>query len=185
MIYNTYVNGIIGKLGRGKTLSAVALAWISKYKFNTKIITNMASLTFKDYFIMDITELPELKEKIDLDNRYLFIIDELSVLLDSRRGMVKKNVEKTHELLQLRKLNVSFLYTVQNAGMIDIRIREITDNYYTPYLYQQYDYLLLEKVNIRNLGMVYHTNIFSKALYHISKYYKYYDTHETFYKSET
>ena len=116
MIYNTYVNGIIGKLGRGKTLSAVALAWISKYKFHSKIITNMDSLKFKDYYVADIDELPDLQEKLNMDYRYLFLIDELSVLLDSRRGMVKKNVEKTHELLQLRKLNVSFLYTVQNAG---------------------------------------------------------------------
>jgi len=184
MIYHTYVNGIIGKLGKGKTLSSVALAWISKYKFNVKIITNMKSLTFTDYYIHDITELPVLKEKLSLDYRYLFLIDELSVLLDSRRGMVKENIKKTHELLQLRKLNTSFLYTVQQAGMIDVRVREITDNYYLPYFYESKNYILLEKIEIGNMNMIRHTGIFTKKINNIDKFYKFYDTHETFYNDD-
>lgn len=183
MIYDTYVNGIIGKLGRGKTLSAVVVAWISKYKFDTKIITNMESLTFADYVIHDIEELPILKENLDMNYRYLFLIDELSVLLDSRRGMTKGSVNKTHELLQLRKLNTSFLYTVQNAGMIDIRVREITDNFYLPYYYKKYNYILLEKILVGNINMIQHTGIFSKVLKNVDKFYRFYNTQETFYNN--
>ena len=57
-INNTYVNGIIGKLGRGKTLSAVALAWISKYKFNTK--HNRIIYRYMHYLLFQCTQFLNL-----------------------------------------------------------------------------------------------------------------------------
>lgn len=116
-----------GRRGAGKTLSMVKDA----YKFYcygwevySNIDLNFPHIKIDSDFVLNIG-------KTDIEN-CLFLIDEIQVLIDSRRSGSKDNVNFSHFIQQIRKRKISILCTTQYAGTMDLRLRQHLDIIATP-----------------------------------------------------
>ena len=130
------IAGIIGKLGRGKTLLMSILAYLTFKKgsfyvrqlifpeifslSNSKIIYSNYFLKFPFTPIHDAESLENMKEGSAF-------LDEFWLWVDSRMSMSKRNVAINNMALTSRKRNLDIFYTSQSWGKIDKRIRQITD----------------------------------------------------------
>ncbi len=121
--------GILGKIGQGKTFTAVVLAYSLKQKEGYKIYSNIKSLKINDYYISSPSELYNLPED---EGKKLLLLDELQAWFNSRKSMSRHNVKATTELMQSRKLNYDIIYTQQYLKMVDITLRWTTDYYVFP-----------------------------------------------------
>ena len=122
----TFISLSVGLEGSGKTLYAVLISYIYKKKYGYKIISNMKSLTFKDY---DIDILPLLMDKENDDGQnYLALIDEIYHYVDSRRAISDKNISTSYSIFQLRKKRINLLGTAQYYRSIDVRTRSVFTN---------------------------------------------------------
>lgn len=123
--------GYFGNVGQGKTYGAVVelkrlhdLGYI--IYSNTWLIFPYKELTLD--FILDIVE-----KNLSLPDDCVFFIDEISIWLDSRCSMSKRNRIISYFLAQTRKLgkNKDFglilLFTVQFSHMIDKRLKSFLD----------------------------------------------------------
>lgn len=118
------IMGIVGSMGCGKTLFASAIA--ERLKNHYTIMANY-DLKCRD---MDIT--PEnvaslMFETRAIEGKKLVIIDEFHIFSDSRLSSSNHNILMSYFITQTRKQNVQLIYTTQQFGQVDIRVRDNTD----------------------------------------------------------
>lgn len=116
--------GTIGRLGKGKTMSAVIEALIHYYAGET-IFSNI-------WLSFPHVPLKEPKDFVSLNNGFA-VLDEFWSLADNRKSMSKMNDVITLICIRSRKKKFSIFYT-QQYFMIDRRIRHITDYWIRPSL---------------------------------------------------
>lgn len=109
------IAAIMGKLGSGKTYTAVMLAR-QEHLAGRAVYAN-SHITFA----RQIVSWPEL---VSLRHG-LFIWTEAHLDLDSRQA--HKHVGITAWLTQVRKLGIDIIYDTQDFGQVDVRLRNLTD----------------------------------------------------------
>lgn len=116
------VIGIIGKLGKGKTMSLALIAHLYKLK-GWKIYSNVHSLHDSDKYV------PDIREDFDgnHDSYSLLALDEIYLYIDARLHGTKKNRAYSYILMQSRKNNFDIVYTTNYYKNVDIRLRRLTD----------------------------------------------------------
>lgn len=151
-MYNLYSKvGIIyaycGAFGKGKTLSMVHDArhiykryngrkvWF-KGEWRTQYVKIYSNVAFFDIpfnrlnTLMDLVDVSDQQPKYDDEHHIhtinLFIIDELSSLLNSRNFATNLNFDVIASLLQCRKANARLMYTAQNFTEVDALLRRNT-----------------------------------------------------------
>lgn len=115
------VYGFYGFKGSGKTLSMVLLAYIL-YLSGKKIISNIR--LFFPFEWIDVKDIVELSPNLE---NAVVLLDEIHMIADSRQPTSLQNRCITYFFLQSRHRNCDILYTTQQAGQGDIRIRKNTD----------------------------------------------------------
>lgn len=106
----------MGTLGSGKTL-LTTLFCAAAHQAGMRIYTN--------YELYIPNERLTTVERMKQVERGLLAIDELQFILDARA--FKDNVSIVHWIVLLRKLGLEFIYTSQNFGNVDLRLRQVTD----------------------------------------------------------
>lgn len=123
--------GYYGNVRQGKTYSAV----LELYQLHLQgyTIYNNTHLSFP-YKILTLDYLLDIVEKdLNVEDNSVFFIDEISVWLDSRSSMSKRNKIFSYMLQQSGKLGVNtdygliILFTEQYPDMVDKRLRHFTD----------------------------------------------------------
>ncbi len=118
-----------GRRGCGKTLTLVKDA-TNYYYDGWKIYSNMFTLKIPHKYISEQEMLSINKEsKI---NDCVLIVDEIQLLLESRRSMKKENISFSNFIQQIRKRNIILLCTTQFTGTVDLRLRQHIDIRVTP-----------------------------------------------------
>ena len=130
------IAGIVGKLGRGKTVLLTALAYINATSGSFFVkrllfpeIFNMSNhkKVYANYHLKFPFEPVSDFEQINTMNEGSAFLDELWLWADSRMSMSKKNQAVSMIALTSRKRDIDIYYTAQNWSRIDKRIRNITD----------------------------------------------------------
>lgn len=108
----------VGNLGQGKTYSMSILASYLHQRFALPIFAN--------YGLKNAERLKTFNDVLNAQNGVV-CLDEAHIFLDSRGFKDPKSQKTTHWLLQTRKKDLIVMYTTQNFGQVDIRMRRITD----------------------------------------------------------
>lgn len=111
-----------GRRGCGKTLTMTKDA-LKLRSLGWDIYSNIA-LGF-DHTLLSTQEIIDIG-KTDLENCVL-VIDEIQVLLDSRRSARSGNLDFSYFIQQIRKRGIIILCTTQFSGTVDLRIRQHVD----------------------------------------------------------
>lgn len=114
--------GTTGRLGKGKTLSAVMMAY-SEFLEHRKIFSNI-------WLKFEHTPIRSPYDFIELKNGFA-LLDELWSLADNRKSHSALNNLTTILCLRSRKMDFDVFYT-QQFVQIDIRILYITDYWIQP-----------------------------------------------------
>lgn len=170
--------GIQGGLGTGKTLLLTRYL-LNDYLKGYTIFANY-HLTDIEHTLFDVNDfLFKEKENESLKNMTIGI-DELTVFVDCRLSMSKKNLLFSYLVLQSRKRSVDLYYTTQNFRMIDKRITEHTHiKVLCESVYDEYGTLIphYKKYVVMDMRDITRPNI-ERFVLDIRPYYKYYDTDE-------
>lgn len=124
-----------GRRGSGKTLTMVKDAF-RYYKNGWKIFSNI-ELGFPHEYISD-EDILNIQDNEHINNCVL-VIDEIQILIDSRKSMSNKNVGFTHFIQQIRKRNIVVLGTTQFKGTVDLRLRQHLDVEARPKHFPKFD----------------------------------------------
>lgn len=111
-----------GRRGAGKTLTMVRDAY-NYYCDGHNIYSNI-ELNFEYTYITNEEILNISKTNI---KDIILVIDEIQVLIDSRRSGKNTNVNFSHFIQQIRKRNIIILSTTQFSGTVDLRLRQHVD----------------------------------------------------------
>lgn len=193
------VIGIVGDRNEGKTLKMTKHLY-EDYLNGYKIVANY-HLNFPHTY-METHELVECFKNDDEQlNNTTIGIDELLIGADARRPGAKDNQELSYLLVQVRKRNIDFYYTVQKLWYVDIRLRAESDmliimsNMSNPIMDIEtgkplrdsqgrviYEELIFKSIIVdpKTFKQIGHENIFSPTL----KLLKLYDTKEIIKKGE-
>jgi len=114
--------GLVGDMGSGKTLIATYFAYHYFKKCKSKIYAN-----YHLNFPFEIIKMSQLTNPAYNFSNSVLIIDEIHQFLDSRLSGSKKNRTIGYFITQSRKRNIILLYTTQQAGQADKRLRGNTD----------------------------------------------------------
>jgi len=112
-----------GRRGAGKTLTMTKDAY-NYYCMGWNVYSNI-EFQFPHEYISENDII-----SIDADssiNNCVLVIDEIQVLLDSRRSSRGRNVDFSYFIQQIRKRNIILLCTTQFTGTVDLRLREHID----------------------------------------------------------
>jgi hypothetical protein len=110
-----------GRRGAGKTLTMVKDAY--KYKEKGYKIYSNIELNFSEF--MENEDIINI-QKTDIEDAVL-VIDEIQLLLDSRRSSRKGNLDFSYFIQQIRKRRIIILCTTQFSGTVDLRLRQHVD----------------------------------------------------------
>lgn len=113
------IYGLIGLPGSGKTLFLTVFGYIA-YRKGYRIMSN-----YKLNFPHEPLSLEKLS-KFDIQKAVL-LWDEIHTSMDSRRSMDLVNMALSYLVLQARKRELHIAYTTQILGMVDLRLRNITN----------------------------------------------------------
>lgn len=116
--------GISGNLGSGKTLGMSILGHYGYLEGNNV----SANYIIKGYPNTLLTQGMQLKD-VHTD-RNLYLMDELWIDIDSRRS--GGNVSLSQKFLQMRKRDISLIYTSQSLDQVEKRVRQITNLLFFP-----------------------------------------------------
>lgn len=109
--------GITGDLGSGKTLAAVILGNFLRRMIGCELRTNMLEMK-------NSRPVRTMAEMWNMENS-IMVWDEMWITADSR--LWKSNVGMSDFIMLTRKKGLILIYTSQDIGQIDKRIRGITD----------------------------------------------------------
>lgn len=112
---------ITGSMGSGKTLLATIFA--HKYFSEGSTVYANYGLSFKH----EPLRMEDISN-CDFDfNNALLVIDEIHLFMDSRQSMTKNSRIISYFITQSRKRNLILVYTTQQSGQVDKRLRSNTD----------------------------------------------------------
>ncbi len=118
------IMGIVGSMGAGKTLFASAIA--ERLKNYYTIMANY-DLKCRDLDITPENVASLMFETRTIEGKKLLIIDEFHIFSDSRLSSTNHNILMSYFITQTRKQNIQLIYTTQQFGQVDIRVRDNTD----------------------------------------------------------
>lgn len=161
-----YVIGIVGDLGDGKTITGISLLILLDKLYaitgNKKtILTNVPVAT--DH------ELLEHYHQLENRANTLIFIDELHQNADSRKSMKGENFFTSGITMDVRKFNNKFIWTSQEAGQVEKRVRNRTILFLHP---RQIDTLIFEIAFTNIVGHEYDT-----VTINLNGFKNLYDTH--------
>jgi len=111
-----------GRRGCGKTLTMIKDAL--RYQENGWPIYSNIALEIP-HTLLTTEEIINIG-KSDLKDCVL-LIDEIQVLVDSRRSARSGNLDFSYFIQQIRKRNITILCTTQFSGTVDLRLRQHVD----------------------------------------------------------
>lgn len=127
--------GVVGMPGRGKTATAVYIAYKLYHRKARKVISN-TPLNFTHQFVrrpvipkdgsLPVEFEAMLGDPDNLHKRALLLADEVHAWMDSRESMTTGNRVLTEFITQLRKRGLDMIYTTQDFGYADRRLRRLT-----------------------------------------------------------
>lgn len=159
------ITGFVGDMGSGKTLY-MTIKGYEKARKGHKVLTNYGVMY--DHQKLNAARLEEMGK--DLQD-CVILGDEFHIVVDSRNSMKGRNKIISYFILQTRKRGVHLMFTTQDAGQVDLRLRRMVDYW----------------VHCKRVG----THLFQYTIYKRSgkkvgtvvldgrKYYRLYDTRET------
>lgn len=112
-----------GRRGAGKTLTMTKDAY-NYYCMGWTVYSNI-EFNFPHEYISEDDIL-----NIDGDSpiaNCVLVIDEIQILLDSRRSARNRNVDFSYFIQQIRKRGIILLCTTQFTGTVDLRLRQHVD----------------------------------------------------------
>lgn len=118
------IMGIVGSMGAGKTLYASAIAERLKDYY---IIMANYDLKCREYDVTPENVATLMFETRALEGKKLLIIDEFHIFSDSRLSSTNHNILISYFITQVRKQDIQLIYTTQQLGQVDIRVRDNTD----------------------------------------------------------
>ena len=121
-MFETGIIAIVGDVGTGKTLFSTILGFLNYLLFERDVLSNyVVKYPYKNLNIEDIIKFkPKLQNKV-------ILIDEMPVIMDSRRSQKKSNLILSYFFNQTRKRGVLLYYTSQGWKLVDIRLRNRTN----------------------------------------------------------
>lgn len=161
---DTYVVGILGPKGSGKTVLLAYLLYRDSLA-GRPIVSNF-HLAF-DHIQKDFSELVKLP---DFLQNATVGYDEFHIAVDSRRSTSKSNIAFDTFLSQIRKRDCILYYTTQIFLKLDVRVREQTDILILPtendgeiFSYEVRDRFSGNLLNTLNLNMkpVFEANLYN------------------------
>jgi len=141
---------ILGRQGSGKTLLLVKLAY-EYLKFGKTVYSNVhLNMNYKPINYNDIVACNLMDAVV--------LIDEVHLLLPSRRALSRLNTEICDNFLSMaRKQNTEIFGSTQTLRKVDVRFREEAD-----YIYQCTKYVYNENTNTWVEAL--HTHIFDDSV---------------------
>lgn len=113
-----------GGLGQGKTIAMVR----ALYKHSKDMREIKSNLTLKPPIESSPLTMDDLNNYRTWSyNKMCIALDELHILMDSRKGMRDRNIVMSYWFTQTRKRDVHFYGTTQFLHQIDKRIRDVAD----------------------------------------------------------
>jgi hypothetical protein len=161
-----FVIGIVGDLGDGKTITGISLLILLNKLYevtgNPKtVLTNVPIKT--DY------ELLEHYHQLEDRENTLIFIDELHQNADSRKSMKGENFFTSGITMDVRKKDNKFLWTSQESGQVEKRVRNRTLLFLHP---RQIDTLVFEVAFTNIVGHEY-----DSVIINLNGFKDLYDTH--------
>ncbi|MBU5682621.1 MAG: hypothetical protein QXI77_00940 [Nanopusillaceae archaeon] len=111
---------IVGELGTGKTLSAVALTFRNWYSKNKVVYSNIPLYKIPYHLIESVEQLDAMRNGVVL-------ADEMWTLINARRAISKRNQLVSSILLKSRKRELIYFFTTQSMSLIDKVVRQMID----------------------------------------------------------
>lgn len=124
-----------GRRGCGKSLTMVKDAF-KFFRSGWTVFSNI-ELGFEHEYISD-SDILTISNN-DKINNCVLVVDEIQILVDSRRSMGGKNVDFSHFVQQIRKRNIILLCTTQFTGTVDLRLRQHVDVEAKPYHHKKFN----------------------------------------------
>lgn len=168
---------------KGKTLTMIMLImyYIDRLSYIKGIISNL-NLTLPPPYDKLCVPLGNLK-KISDYRSYILAIDEFRTMVDSRMSGSFRNIFISNILKDTGKLRQIFLYTDQESGSIDKRIRINVDAVLKPDI--NFDTGIMTVKVVKNYNMFWTIDAYSKwgewtdeFYFPFREYYDYYDTEQ-------
>jgi len=142
---NTPIVAVLGMLGHGKTLTAVAIATMLKFinddLGNELTILSNTPLKIEHEFLHSMEQL---------EDRYntIMLIDEFYLIADSYKWQSSSTFMTTDVSMDLRKRNNTIILTSQYANQIAKRVRQLITLFIKP----QIQYNFITKLNLANVA---------------------------------
>lgn len=133
-----------GRRGTGKTLTMVKDA-LNFYDKGWEIYSNFdIAIPYKKVTNEDLINLVENDKVKDC----VLLIDEIQLLIDSRRSMKKESINFTYFIQQIRKKGIVLLCTTQFTRTVDVRLREHVDVVVRPRIYHKYPVVEVDYIDL-------------------------------------
>lgn len=130
----TTVTGLIGARGSGKSCNGSMITIFDYLIRGKKVWSNMeieVTIKYRDCQKTFRSEDIEKMAVLNLDRQYqggMVFLDEVNIeFAEARRTMSRRNLAFTNMLQQLRHRSLDLVYTTQNEGWVDDRLRFQTD----------------------------------------------------------
>lgn len=115
--------GLVGNLGRGKTLGMTMLGHYFKYNTRLNNVVSNYETDITTHYVTNANELENMSQEIE----GIYLLDEIWAWMSSREAM--ENDEMIDLVLNSRKRGCLIIYTVQDLKMADNILTDITDYY--------------------------------------------------------
>lgn len=166
--------GILGNLGRGKTISMTFLIgyFLDKSRIDN-VVTNYET-DFTTHYVDNEKELDEMSRKNDFNA--IYGLDEIWAWINSRQAM--ENFDMIEFVLNSRKRGAFIIYTTQKTTQVDPILVENTDYLIVP-VHQEpfesdYDHDVVTIYFLKNDNY----EVVNKITFNAEAYYGTYDTSE-------
>lgn len=128
-VRTNHVIGVVGDLGDGKTITGVFLSILlnlmySRFGPQQSLLTNVP-VTVEHEYLEYTSQLEERKNTI-------IFMDELHQTADSRTSMKGSNFFTSGITMDVRKYDNKFIWTSQESGQVEKRVRNRTLLYLKP-----------------------------------------------------
>jgi hypothetical protein len=127
---SSYLCGIIGNLGSGKTLFMVRRAWQAYLrmqrdkKYHVKIFSNIKLYPPLKAYPLDLEEM--INQEVQ---DALILLDEGYMYMPSKRSQSDSNIDLVNSIMQIRKRNIDVFWTFQDVRDTERMIREKASHY--------------------------------------------------------
>ena len=157
-------------MGSGKTLISTYFGYYYHKKYKSSVYAN-----YHLNFPFQPVQMKQLTDPNYNFSNSVLILDEIHQFLDSRLSATKKNRTTGYFITQSRKRNLILIYTTQQSGQADKRLRGNTDYFIrcrnlSPKDATENIFIQWELIDSCNKSM--------KFVFKADPYFKLYDTHQ-------